>query len=185
MAKKIVHYGDPLLLKKARPVPEVNAEIQALIDEMIETLRAVSGVGLAAPQVGVSLRVIVWDAGEGVGALVNPKIIRASGSQTGPEGCLSLPGLQGVVERPQRVTVRGLDRAGKEVRVTGEDLLARCLCHEIDHLEGVLFIDRADQSTLRWIALAEESPIEEELVERQAEEPEEEMRGRARVSQQR
>lgn len=166
MAKKIVQYGDPMLRKKARPVPEITPEVQSLIDDMIESMRAASGVGLAGPQVGVPLRVIVWDVGEGVGALVNPKMLRSSGSQLGPEGCLSLPGLQGDVDRPDRVTVRGQDRSGKEIRISGEGLLARCLCHEMDHLDGVLFIDRADQSTLRYVTpTSEDDAVEEEMVE--------------------
>lgn len=184
MAKKIVHYGDPLLRKKARVVPEVTPEIQSLIDEMIETLRAASGVGLAAPQVGVSLQVIVWDVGDGVGALVNPKIIRQSGEQYGPEGCLSIPGLQGDVSRPSRVTVRGLDRTGKEVRISGEDLMARCLCHEIDHLQGVLFIDHADQQSLRWTTTGEEEELEE-FAEREEEAPAEEVRRRQPIQRRR
>ncbi|MBI3947914.1 MAG: peptide deformylase, partial [Armatimonadetes bacterium] len=139
------------------------------------------GVGLAAPQIGASLRVIVWDVGEGVGALINPKITRRSGSQIGPEGCLSIPGLQGEVARPDRVTVRGLDRSGNEVRITGEGLLARCLCHEVDHLDGVLFVDRAHESTLRWVASTEEDDLQAELAERQAEAPEEEARRPMRV----
>lgn len=181
MAKKIVHYGDPLLRQKAQPVREVTPEIQALVDEMVESMRAASGIGLAAPQIGTSLRVIVWDVGEGVGVLINPKIVRRSGSQCGPEGCLSLPGLQGDVVRPERVTVRGLDRDGKEVRITGEGLLARCLCHEIDHLDGVLFIDRADAATLRLVTPTEEDHLEVELTDRQAEAPEQEARRPMRV----
>lgn len=169
MAKKIVHYGDPLLRKTAKPVPEITPEVQAIIEEMIESLRAASGAGLAAPQIGVPLRIIVWDVGDGVGALVNPKMLRSSGSQIGPEGCLSIPGLQGDVDRPSRVTVRGLDRTGKEVRITGEGLLARCFCHELDHLDGVLFVDRADETSLRWVTPTEEDDVEEEIVERHAE----------------
>ncbi len=160
MVREIVKYPDPVLRKKARPVAEVTEEIRELIGDMLETMRAASGVGLAAPQVGISMRVIVWDVGDGPGALVNPKIVRTSGSQVGPEGCLSLPGLQGTVDRPDRVVVRGLNHDGEEVRISGEGLLARCLCHEIDHLDGCLFIDRADQNSLRWLDV---SDTEEEL----------------------
>ncbi len=185
MAKKIVHYGDPLLRKKARPVPEITPDIQTLIDEMVDSMRAASGVGLAAPQIGVSLRVIVWDVGEGVGALVNPKIIRASGMQDGPEGCLSIPGLSGSVERPERVTIRGIDRTGKEVRITGEGLAARCFCHEVDHLDGILFVDLADESTLHVVTPTEEDDVEEELTDREAEAPEQEIRSRVRAHRRR
>lgn len=179
MTRKIVHYPDPILRKKARPVPSVTDEVRQLIDEMIEAMRAASGVGLAAPQVGVSQRVIVWDVGDGAGALVNPKIIRTAGSQVGPEGCLSLPGLQGTVQRPERVVVRGLDRDGNEVRISGEGLLARCLCHEIDHLDGRLFIDVAEEGSLHWLGAAEtEDVLGEELAERVAETPEEELPAR-------
>jgi len=169
VASKIVLYGDPVLRQKARAVPDVTPEIRALIGEMIQTLGEASGVGLAAPQIGVSLRVIIYDVGEGPGALVNPKILRTSGSQVGPEGCLSIPGLQGTVDRPDRVVVRGLDADGNEVRITGEGLLARCLCHEIDHLEGILFIDRADPDSLHWTTATEEDDVPPELAEVTAE----------------
>lgn len=176
MARKIVQYGDPVLRQKARAVAEVTPEIRALIVDMIETMHAAPGVGLAAPQVGESVRVIVYDVGEGPGALVNPKILRTAGAQMGPEGCLSIPGLQGSVERPDRVVVRGLDADGNEVRVSGEGLLARCLCHEIDHLEGILFVDRADPNSLQWATATEEDDVPEEVEEPTAEVPGEEIR---------
>jgi peptide deformylase len=179
--RRIVHYGDPVLRQKARAVPEVTPEIRELIRDMIETMHAAPGVGLAAPQVGESLQVIVYDVGEGPGALINPKIIRKSGSQTGPEGCLSIPGLQGDVERPDRVVVRGLDADGNEVRVSGEGFLARCLCHEIDHLEGILFIDRADPTSLQWVTATEEDEEDEDAEEIEDEVIEAQPRRRTRI----
>ncbi|MDH7570083.1 MAG: peptide deformylase, partial [Armatimonadota bacterium] len=105
----------------------------------------------------------VYDLGEGPGALINPKMVRSSGVQDGPEGCLSLPGIQGEVRRPMRVVVRGLNREGEEVRIEAEGLMARCFCHEMDHLDGILFIDRADPSTLHWVGPTEEDDTEEAL----------------------
>ena len=135
--------GDKVLKTKAEPVKKVDRKIKKLLDDMAKTMYEADGVGLAAPQVGVSLRVIVVDVGEGLIELVNPAIVEASGSELGTEGCLSIPGIYGEVERYAKVTVVGINRHGKQVKITAEGLLARCLQHEIDHLDGILFIERA------------------------------------------
>ncbi|HEX2187600.1 MAG TPA: peptide deformylase [Longimicrobiaceae bacterium] len=138
--------GAEVLRTPAEQVAEVDDELRLLIDDMFETMYAAEGIGLAAPQVGISRRVIVVDVhDEEVEpfALVNPRVVDASiETEKGEEGCLSIPGLAALVERPAHVTVEGLDRDGNPVRIEGGGLLARCLQHEIDHLEGVLFIDR-------------------------------------------
>ena len=145
MAKlKIVKMGDEILRKTCRPVDEITPRILTLLDDMVETMRAADGCGLAAPQVGILRRIVVVEVEPGeVYELINPKIIAYSGEQTGQEGCLSVPGEHGTVTRPQNVTVRALNRHGETVEITGHDLLARCFCHELDHLDGVLYIDKA------------------------------------------
>lgn len=146
MAKrKIVLTGDELLRKKSRPVTEFNEKLGQLLDDMAETMYAADGVGLAAVQVGVLRRVVVIDTGEAKYELINPEILETSGEQTGPEGCLSFPDEWGEVTRPMHVKVKAFDRNGKEFIAEGEGLLARAFCHEIDHLEGVLFVDLAKQ----------------------------------------
>lgn len=135
--------GDPVLRQVARPVRKVTRRLQRLIRDMRETMYAHDGVGLAAPQVGISERVIVVDAGSGFIALVNPKIVRQEGVNVDVEGCLSIPGVLGYVERAARVEVTGWDENGQDRRVEATGLLARALQHEIDHLDGVLFIDKA------------------------------------------
>ena len=147
MAKlKIVKFGDPLLRKTARPVDEITPRICTLIDDMIETMRAAGGCGLAAVQVGVLRRVVVIEVEEGkVIEMINPKIIAYSGEQEDAEGCLSNPGKYGIVRRPAAVTVRALDRNGKEFELNGKELLARAICHECDHLDGRLFKDLATE----------------------------------------
>ena len=133
---------DPVLQQKARRVKSVDGSIQKLVENMLETMHAASGVGLAAPQVGVPLRVIVIQLPEDEEiALVNPQVVRKAGEIVAAEGCLSIPGYVADVPRAARVTVKGLDRNGKETRVRGEELLARALLHEIDHLNGVLYTD--------------------------------------------
>lgn len=133
---------------KAKPVIEINDEIQKLIDDMFETMYAAPGLGLAAPQIGRSLRLFVYDLQEGEehprrsGVLINPVFILKSGSQTGEEGCLSVSDYRTQVTRADRTAVKGIDRNGKEVTVEGEGLMARLLQHEMDHLEGTLFVDR-------------------------------------------
>lgn len=135
--------GDPVLKEKAKPVKKVNKMIRALLDNMSRTMREADGVGLAAPQVGVSLRLIILDVGEGLVELINPVIVSSEGCEISTEGCLSIPGIYGEVERFACVTVQGMDREGEPVCINGTGLLARALQHEIDHLEGVLFIERA------------------------------------------
>ncbi len=152
----------PVLRQKAKKIKRVDASTQKLIDDMFESMHAAGGLGLAAPQIGVSLRVLVIelpkdeedrgprkprgvsDSGEPI-ALVNPEIVKSEGEQFGEEGCLSIPGYVGMVRRAMKVSVKGLNRKGKEVRVKGEGLLARALQHEIDHLDGVLFTDRLEK----------------------------------------
>lgn len=136
--------GDKVLKEKAQPVDYIDKKLKKLLDDMGETMYHADGVGLAAPQVGVSLRVIVLDVGDGLIEIVNPVIVEREGTEKGTEGCLSVPGVFGEVERAAKVTVEGLNRFGKKVKVSGEGLLARALQHEIDHLDGVLFIEKAD-----------------------------------------
>lgn len=145
MAKlKIVKEGDDVLRKKCRPVEEITPKITRLLDDMIETMRHAQGVGLAAPQVGVLRRIVVIEVEEGsVIELINPKIIAYAGEQDGTEGCLSVPGKWGMVKRPMHVTVRATNRHGEEFEITGSELLARAFCHELDHLDGKLYIDVA------------------------------------------
>lgn len=136
--------GDPALREECQPVAEVDATVRSLVEDLTETMYAADGIGLAAPQIGVPLRVFVYDVREDdvpPGALINPRILEASGSQREVEGCLSIPGLSEVVERRDRLVVEGLDRNGRHVRIEAEGLLSRCLQHEQDHLDGVLFID--------------------------------------------
>ncbi|RMC97005.1 peptide deformylase [Clostridium autoethanogenum] len=135
-------YGDSILRKKSRKVEEINERIHVLLDDMEETLYEEDGVGLAAPQVGVLKRVIVIDVGEGILKLVNPEVTYSEGKAVDIEGCLSIPGSEGEVERPKKVKVKALNEKGEEIVIEGEDLLARALCHEIDHLNGILFIDK-------------------------------------------
>ena len=143
MAKlNIVKMGDDVLRKVCRPVEKITPRIQTLLDDMIETMRAADGCGLAAPQVGILRRIAVVEVEEGnVIELINPKIIAYAGEQQEQEGCLSIPGRWGITKRPKHVTVRAFNRHGEEFEVSGSDLLARALCHEIDHLDGKLFID--------------------------------------------
>lgn len=145
MAKlKILKVGDSALRKVCRPVDTVTPRICTLLDDMIETMRAADGVGLAAPQVGVLRRVVVIETpDEGLFELINPKIIAFSGEQESEEGCLSVPGRWGVTRRPMHVTVRAMNRKGETFDVTGSGLLAKAFCHEIDHLDGKLYIDCA------------------------------------------
>lgn len=143
--REIVKFGEDILRKKCRPVTVFDEKLWTLLDDMKETMQQAQGAGLAAPQVGILRRVCVIDVRDkhGVIELVNPEIIEATGSQTGGEGCLSAPGEWREVERPAIVTVKAQDRNGNEFTMTGEGLLARAFCHETDHLDGVLFIDKA------------------------------------------
>ncbi|MCR5293780.1 MAG: peptide deformylase [Lachnospiraceae bacterium] len=133
--------GDDVLTKQCREVKKMTPRIQQLIDDMFDTMYASNGVGLAAPQVGVLRRIIVLDVGEDPRVLINPVLVSSEGSQTGDEGCLSLPGKFGTVTRPMKVTVEGLDRDMQPVSWEAEGLLARCFCHEIDHLDGHMYTE--------------------------------------------
>lgn len=135
--------GDKVLKQVAKPVARIDKRIKKLLNDMAETMYSADGVGLAAPQVGVSLRIIVIDVGEGLIELINPSLINGEGWVTGVEGCLSIPGVFGEVERYKEVTVEGTDRNGKTVRIKADNLLAKALQHEIDHLDGILFIEKA------------------------------------------
>ena len=145
MAKlKIRKIGDECLRKTCRPVEEITPRTLTLLDDMVETMRAADGVGLAAPQVGILRRIVVIEVEEGqVIELINPKIIATAGEQEGFEGCLSVPGRRGIVKRPKHVTVRATNRHGEVFEMSGSDLLARAFCHELDHLDGKLYVDRA------------------------------------------
>ena len=147
MAKlKIVKVGDDVLRKKCRPVEQITPKTLQLLDDMAETMRAAQGVGLAAPQVGILRRIVVVEVEEGnLIELINPKIIAYAGEQIGTEGCLSVPGKWGTVKRPMHVTVRALNRHGEEFEITGSEFLARAFCHELDHLDGQLYIDIATE----------------------------------------
>ncbi|NWK11703.1 peptide deformylase [Clostridium cadaveris] len=140
--RNIRTYGDDVLRKKCRKVDAVNDRLRVLIKDMIETMYAADGVGLAAPQVGILKRLVVIDIGEGPVVLINPEILSMEGCYVDVEGCLSVPGEQGEVERPEKLTVRALNENGEEVTYEAEDLFARAVCHELDHLDGVLFVDK-------------------------------------------
>ena len=140
--RKIVVEGDPVLKKKSRPVEKFDARLAELLDDMRQTLYSAEGVGLAAVQVGVLRRVVVVDVGDGLLELVNPEIIEAEGEQRESEGCLSLPGEYGETLRPAVVKVKAQNREGKWCIYKGDGLKARCFCHEIDHLDGILFTER-------------------------------------------
>lgn len=147
--KNILPFGDPVLRKTAKPVDALNAKTLKLLDDMAETLYAGAGrAGLAAPQVGILRRLIVMDCGDGLIELINPEILEMSGEQNGLEGCLSFPGYVGYVKRANRVKVRTLNRQGERVVLEGEGYLARCMQHEIDHLNGVLYVDHVQD---RWL----------------------------------
>lgn len=144
---KICVSPDPVLRQKARRVSTIDNSIQRLIDNMVETMRSASGVGLAAPQVGVSLRIAVIEMpGEDVMTFINPEIVKRDGERVLKEACLSVPGYQGEIKRSVRVKVKARDRQGREFRIRGEELLAQALEHEIDHLNGTLYIDHVENS---------------------------------------
>ncbi len=152
--------GDDILTKKCKVVKEMTPRVSQLIDDMFETMYDAMGVGLAAPQVGILKRIVVIDVGDAPILLINPVITETSGEQTDAEGCLSVPGKVGNVTRPQKVTVRALDRDMQEFELTGEDLLARAICHELDHLDGQLYVDLVEGEL--YDAVPEEEEEEEE-----------------------
>ncbi|MDR1563950.1 MAG: peptide deformylase [Oscillospiraceae bacterium] len=141
--RNIIKDEDALLRKRSRPVDRFDEKLATLLDDMIETMEEANGVGLAAPQVGILRRAVVVDVGEGPMELVNPEIIQAEGEQEASEGCLSLPERWGITKRPLKVTLKAQDRFGNEQTFEGSELLARAFCHELDHLNGVLFTDLA------------------------------------------
>jgi len=141
--RKIRIDGDEILRKVSRHVDEITPKIKFLVEDMIETMEYASGVGLAAPQVGVLKRIVVIDVGEGPIVMINPEIISEEGIQEGIEGCLSVPGKSGTVTRPFKVSAKALNENGEEFTIEGEELLARAICHELDHLEGKLYTDIA------------------------------------------
>jgi peptide deformylase len=174
MRKKIIQKGDPVLGKKCHPVTVFDRKLASLLDDMRDTLDYAGGAGLAAPQIGILRRVVVLlDAQGEVMELVNPEIIEESGVQSGVEGCLSLEGLFGFRDRPMHVTVRARNRRGEEYTVSGTEMVARCFCHELEHLDGHLFDEEVDQlyTEAEIDALREEERAEEEA--RQGKTPEE------------
>ena len=142
--RNIRELGDEILTKEAREVTELTPKITELIEDMFDTMYEANGCGLAAPQVGVRKQVVVIDCGDQPLVLINPVILETSGSQTGNEGCLSVPGRCGVVTRPNYAKVKALDENFEEYIIEGEELLARCLCHEIDHLHGIMYVDKVE-----------------------------------------
>lgn len=147
--------GDPILQKTSKEVKEITPKIRTLIDDMLETMYEKEGVGLAAPQVGVLKRVVVIDVGDGPLVMINPRIVRREGTQTGDEGCLSVPGKAGQVTRPNEVTVRFMDEDEEYYELDGTELLARAICHECDHLDGKLYVDFVE-GELRDVVMEDE-----------------------------
>lgn len=140
--RRILREGDETLRKISRPVTEIDKRTKQLLDDMAETMYSAEGAGLAAPQVGVLRRLVVIDVGDGLIELINPVIVETEGSMVNPEGCLSIPGRRGTVQRPERVVVHALNRKGQTIEVEGTEFLAMALCHEIDHLDGILYTDK-------------------------------------------
>ncbi len=138
-------YGDPVLRSRAKEIESIDAKLVALVEDMIETMYEAPGVGLAAPQVGVDKRIFVYDIGEGPKTLINPEIKESSGEWVYEEGCLSVPGLWWPITRPKDVLIVGMDLEGNEVELEGTELLGRVFQHELDHLEGVLLVERLDE----------------------------------------
>lgn len=143
--RKIVEIGDEKLRKVCRPVEKFDKRLQTLLDDMADTMYKANGVGLAGPQVGILRRVAVIDVGDGLFKMVNPVIVEREGEQSGPEGCLSVPGRSGIVTRPNIVTVKYQDENGEPVTLRADEFFARAVCHELDHLDGVLYIDKMDR----------------------------------------
>ena len=137
--------GDEILRKNSRIVEEITPKIKALVEDMIETMNHANGVGLAAPQIGILKRIVIIDVGEGPIVMINPEILKRKGEQEGIEGCLSIPGKSGIVKRPNYIKAQAINLEGEIFTVEGEELLARAICHEIDHLNGQLYIDIAEE----------------------------------------
>ena len=143
--RKILTDKDPALHKVCKPVTSFDAKLHKLLDDMAETMQEANGVGLAAPQVGILRRVVVVDLGDEILELVNPSLLETDGEQIGAEGCLSVPGKYGLVKRPYYAKVRAQDRHGEWFEVEGEDLIGRCFCHELDHLDGIVYTEVMDR----------------------------------------
>ena len=139
--RKILTDKEPALHKVCKPVTAFDAKLHKLLDDMADTLEKAQGVGLAAPQVGILRRVVIVDTGEEILELVNPELVETDGEQVGPEGCLSVPGKYGLVKRPYYAKVRAQDRFGEWYEVEGEELIGRCFCHELDHLDGIVYTE--------------------------------------------
>ena len=149
--RQIRTVGDPCLTKVCKEVEEVNERTLTLIDDMLDTMYEANGVGLAAPQVGILKRIVVIDIGDGPIIMINPEILETSGSQTGQEGCLSIPGKAGIVTRPNYVKAKAYDLQMNEYTIEGEELLARAICHELGHLDGDLYIDHVEGSLMEVV----------------------------------
>lgn len=146
--RKIVIVGDEILRKKSRKVEKIDDRVRTLVKDMADTLHASgNGVGLAAPQVGMLKRIFVIDVGEGVKVFINPDIIATEGNREVMESCLSVPARDGIVKRPEKVTVKAADENGKEFTMTADGLICQCICHENDHLDGILFIDKIKRNS--------------------------------------
>ena len=139
---KILRLGDETLRKISHPVTKIDRRTVSLLRDMAETMYAADGCGLAAPQVGILRRMVVIDVGDGLIELINPVIVESSGEEVGVEGCLSVPGRRGTVKRPTKVVVQALDKKGREIELTAEGFLARAVCHELDHLDGIVYVDK-------------------------------------------
>ncbi len=159
--RRIVEIGDEKLRKHAKPVEKFDLRLRILLKDMADTMYKADGVGLAAPQVGILRRAVVVDVGEGLIELVNPEIVSAEGEQTGPEGCLSVPGRSGIVTRPNVVTVRAQNAHGEPIEVKGEGFLARAMCHELDHLDGILYVDKMEREIFPEEEAREEGEADE------------------------
>lgn len=160
---EIVTYGNEVLRKRAEECAEFNDEVRELITRMYGIMVEGNGVGLAGPQIGVSKRIFTYDVGDGPHALINPEFVQKSGEDIAIEGCLSIPGLQGEVARAERVVVTGIDENGNRVKIKAQGLLARVFQHEMDHLDGMMFVDRADPDTLETVSLVDEDEESSEL----------------------
>jgi peptide deformylase len=159
---EIVRYPNEILRKQAKAVSKIDTSMKKLVDDMVATMRVSNGLGLAANQVGVLQKVFVYDDGTGLSILVNPEIVESKGEQVGPEGCLSLPGLQGEVPRANEIVIKGANLKGKTVKIKAEGLLARIFQHEFDHLNGKLFIDRAEPGSLHYVTRDDDEDEETE-----------------------
>ena len=154
--RTIREIGDPVLTKQCKEITEMTPRLQTLIEDMLETMYEADGAGLAAPQVGILKRLVVIDAGDGPHVMINPRIVESSGEQTGNEGCLSVPGKVGIVTRPNYVKALAYDREMKPYELEGTELLARAICHELEHLDGKLYVDRVEGKLMNVEDLTDE-----------------------------